>query len=166
MANRKPLDLQGHYRVLKVASDASLDEIRLSYAMAKQNASGALLKRIEDAFEALKDQDRRSTYDREGLEGSDLLRKPVTLAAAFGLLVIILAAVYGPGILRGMKSFREGQRVSDARTGHEFGTVIRYEPSHHFPQGSTLPAYLVRMAGTGEERWFPAYDMQASLDGR
>src|SRR6266850_1619431 len=136
MANRKPLDLKGHYRTLKVSSDASPDEIRLSYAMAKQNASGSLLKRIEEAFETLRDQDRRSVYDREGLEGSDILRKPATLAAALGLLLVTFAAIYGPGILRGMKSYREGQSVVETRTGREFGTVVRYEASHRFPQGS------------------------------
>ena len=166
MANRKPLDLEGHYRILKISPDASPDEIRLSYAMAKQNASGSLLKRIEEAFDILRDPDRRSAYDREGLEGSDVLRKPATLAAILALLLITLAAVYGPEILRGMKTFKEGQKVSETRTGREFGTVLRFDPAHRFPQGSTLPAYLVRMAETGEDRWFPAYDMQASLDSR
>lgn len=166
MVNRKPLDLKGHYRILKVSPGASPDEIRLSYAMVRQNASGGLLKRVEEAFETLKDAERRAAYDREGLEGSKILKNPATLGGAIALLVLILAVIYGPAVARGMKSFRQGQTLVETRTGRDFGVVVAHEEAHRFPPGVTAPAYLVRMAGTNEERWFPAYDLQSSCNTR
>src|SRR5882672_5249010 len=109
MASRKPLDLKGYYRTLKVSPGAGTDEIRLSYAMVRQNASGPFLKRVEEAFETLKDAERRASYDREGLEGTQVLKKPGTLAGALVVLVATLAIVFVPGLLRGMKTFRQGQ---------------------------------------------------------
>jgi curved DNA-binding protein CbpA len=166
MVKRKPLDLKGYYRTLKVSPGVEIDEIRLSYAMVRQNASGPHLKRVEEAFETLKDSTRRAAYDMEGLEGTKIFKQPSTLAAAAALLVLIIAVVYGPGLLRGMKTFKQGQTLVETRTGRPFGVVVQYEDSHQFPQGGSAPAYLVRMAGSAELRWLPSYDLQSICDGR
>ncbi|MBI3450344.1 MAG: hypothetical protein HY049_15695 [Acidobacteria bacterium] len=166
MAPRKPLDLKGYYRILKVSPEAPPDEIRLSYALVRQDANGPHLKRIEEAYETLKDPAKKAAYDREGFERPDPLKSPVTLAATVVVFIAILAAIYGPGYLRSRKSFQPGQTLVDVASGREFGSVVRFEDSHRFPQGSSTPAYLVRMPGAEGERWYPAYDLQASCEGR
>jgi len=166
MAKKKPLDLKGYYRALKVSPEAPPDEVRLSYALVRQGAAGPYLKKIDEAFETLRDPARRAAYDQQGHRKAGKPNKTAILAGALSLLVLVLAVVYGPGFLRGLKSFREGQTLVEIRTGREFGVVVRYDGSHAFPQGSTLPAYLVRLAASGDERWFPAYDMQAACKGR
>jgi len=166
MVKKKPLDLKGYYRTLKVRSDASAEEIRLSYAMARQDAAGPFLRKIDEAFDTLRDATRRTAYDRQGLEGRQALKRPSTLAGAMALLAVVVAGVYGPELLRGLKKFRPGQTLVEARTGREFGEVVRFEDSHRFPQGGSAPAYLVRIAGSKDQRWLPAYDVQAVCDGR
>src|SRR5262245_24237800 len=108
MAPKKPLDLKGHYRILKVSSEVSSDELRLSYALVRQDATGPLAKRIEEAYETLKDPARKAAYDREGLEGPEPMKSPITLAAAVVALTAVLAVAYGPAYLRSRKSFRPG----------------------------------------------------------
>jgi curved DNA-binding protein CbpA len=166
MAQRKPLDLKGYYRLLKIASDASPDEVRLAYAMAKSTAEGPHLRRIEDAYAVLKDPRKRAAYDKEGQKSFEPLKSPATLAVAAAALIGVFVWLWLPEINLRRKSFRPGQTLVEIRSGRPFGEVVRYEASHSFPGGSSGPAYLVKLGTTGSERWFPAIDLQATCDGR
>ena len=166
MAGKKPLDVRGYYKVLKVSPEAPPDEIRLAYAMSRQNAAGPHLARIERAFETLKDAGKRAAYDREGLRRPNPLKSPYALPVCVAVLIIVLGVLYLPGLLRGRRTFRDGQTLLDVRTGREFGVVVRSESAHRFPQGTVAPAYLVRPAAGGQERWYPASDLLASCEGK
>jgi len=164
--NRTPLDTKGYYRVMRVRPDCSLDEIRLAYAMAKQNATGPYLEKLEEAYETLKDDKKRAAYDAEGLQGVNYLQNPLTLTAAIVVLIVVFIFLWLPDIRLHGKSFQPGQQLSTASTRAPFGSVVRYDPSHTFPNGTRGPAYLVRLADSGIEQWFPAVDLQASCEQR
>jgi curved DNA-binding protein CbpA len=166
MAKKKPLDLKGYYRLLKVSPEAPVDEIRLAYAMVKQEAVGPYLKRLEAAYRILKDPKAREAYDKEGLSTFNPLKSPATLVVSIVLLITIFFWLWLPQINLRRKSFSPGQTLVEMRTGREFGRVVSYESSHAFPGGATSPAYLVRMGETGSERWIPAIDLQATCDGQ
>ncbi len=163
---KKPLDVKGFYRIIRVDPEASPDEIRLAYAMAKQNAAGAYLKRIDEAYGALKDPGRRAEYDHQGHARANPLKSPYTLAGSIAALVLVLAVVFVPAMSRRLRSFSAGKALVDARSGRAFGVVVRHEEAHAFPQGGSSPAYLVRLAANGEERWYPARDIQETCEAR
>jgi curved DNA-binding protein CbpA len=165
MAKPKPLDVKGHYRILKVATDAGVEEIRLATAMAKQNAAGPYLRKIEEAWETLSVAERREAYDRMGLDRPNPLKSPYTLAACVALLIGAFVWLYLPEIRMRSKTFAAGQTLIEVHTGREFGQVLERSTSHLFPQGVRAPAYLVRMAAGGD-RWLPAADLQATCDAR
>lgn len=158
--------MHGYYRALKVSTDASSDDIRLAYAMAKQEVAGPALKRVERAFEVLNDPARRKEYDAEGISKFDPLKSPWTLVAALAVLVGAIALLWIPDIRMRNRRFQAGQTLYGIQTRQEFGTVIRAESAHAFPDGIAAPGYLVRLAGSGEEKWFPAVDLQASAEAR
>ncbi len=166
MAKKKtPLDTKGYYRALKVSPEASVDEIRLAYAMAKQNAAGPYLARLEKAYDVLKDRESRAAYDAEGQQRTNYLRNPLTLVACIVVLVAAFALLWLPGIRLRQKTFLTGQELVTISTRAPFGEVLRYKPRHEFANGARGPAYLVRLAATGAERWFPAIDLQVTCEG-
>lgn len=166
MAPQKPRDLKAYYRLLKIAPDASPDEVRLAYAMARSTAEGTQLRRIEKAYEILRNPKRRAAYDKEGQKNLAPLKSPLTLGIALAALIGIFVWLWLPEISLRRKSFRAGQTLVEIRSGRTFGEVVRYDPGHSFPDGVTGPAYLVKMGTSGSERWFPAIDLQATCEGR
>ncbi len=167
MAQKKPTDLKGYYRLLKIAPDASADEIRLAYAMAKTTSEGPHLRRLEDAYEVLKNPKRRAAYDKEGQRTTiEPLKNPVTLVIAVVVLVAVFLWLWLPDINLRRKHFRAGQTIVEIRSGRPFGEIVRYEGNHPFPGGSSGAAYLVKVGSTGSERWFPAADLQATCNGQ
>ncbi|MCI0548625.1 MAG: hypothetical protein L0027_15240 [Candidatus Rokubacteria bacterium] len=166
MPPKRPRDTRGYYRALKIAPDASPDEIRLAYAMVKTTSEGPHLRRIEQAYQTLKDPRRRAAYDKEGQPRFDPLKSPITLVAAVAVLIAVFIWLWLPEINLRRKSFRPGQTLVEIRTGRTFGEVTRYEVRHSFPGGVTGPAYLVKLDGGGSERWFPARDLQTTCNGR
>jgi curved DNA-binding protein CbpA len=159
-----PLDVKGYYRLLKVSRMADIDEIRLSYAMAKQNAEGPYLAKLEKAYETLKIPQTRAKYDAEGIRQTDLLRSPFTLAAAIVVLIGAIVVLWLPEIQMRMKRFEPGQELVSASTRQQFGTVVNYDPAYQFPGGNRGPAYLVRLTDGSQEKWFPAIDLQATCE--
>lgn len=161
-----PLDRKEYYRVLKVSPEADHDEIKLAYAMAKQNAAGPYLAKLDEAWDVLKDRNKRAAYDAEGLEKTNYFRHPATLLAAIAVLVVVFVTLWLPGIQMRNKKYGPGQELVTVAGRQPFGTVVRFERQHSFPGGVTAPAYLVRMAGTGSEQWLPEIDLQASCAAR
>jgi len=166
MAKRKVLDVRGYYRALKVSPEVPQEEVRLAYAMAKQNAAGPQLKRIELAFEVLNSREKRKQYDTEGIAKFNPLKSPWTLVGAIVVLVASVLLLWIPEIRMRGKRFQPGQTLVETSTRREFGVIVRVESTHRFPEGITAPGYLVRLAEGGEERWFPAIDLQASCETR
>jgi curved DNA-binding protein CbpA len=161
-----PLDKKGYYRLLKVSPETSADEIRLAFAMAKQNAAGPHLQKMEEAYEVLKDKESRAAYDAEGQgQRASYLRNPLTLVACIVVLAASIALLWLPDLRLRQKSFQTGQELVTIGTRAPFGEVVRYNPRHEFANGTSGPAYLVRLAETGAERWFPAIDLQATCEG-
>lgn len=165
-SKKKPLDTRGYYRVLKVAPDAPQNELSLAAAMAKSTATAAQQRRIEEAFNVLKDPRKRAAYDREGIRAFEPLKSPVTLVVAVALLIAAFVWFWLPEIRMRSKSFNPGQTLVETRTSRVFGEVVRYESNHAFPGGVRAPAYLVRVGTGGPERWFPAIDLQATCEAR
>lgn len=159
-------DSLGHYRALKVNPAADVEEIRLAYAMAKQTATGPYLRRVEDAYEVLKDARRRAAYDRLGgapsIDWGKYLKSPWTLVVCVAILSAAIALIWVPDIRMRSKHFQAGQVLTLIGSGSEFGEVVRVDPAHRFPQGLVAPAYLVRLAGGSEERWYPEVDLQST----
>ncbi len=166
MAQKKPTDPKGYYRLLKIARDASADEIRLAYAMAKTTSEGSQLKRLEDAYEVLKNPKRRAAYGKEGQRVVEPLKSPITLVIAVVALIGVFLWLWLPEINLRRKQFRAGQTIVEIRSGRPFGEIVRYEGNHSFPGGGSGPAYLVKVGGTGSERWIPAIDLQATCNGQ
>lgn len=162
----KPLDTKGYYRLLKIAPESSHEDIRLAYAMARTQVEGQSLRRLEEAYKVLKNPKTRAAYDKEGLRQFEPLRSPVTLVAAVVLLIVSFVWLWLPEIQMRRKSFRSGQTLVEIRTGRVFGEVVRYETRHEFPGGMTAPAYLVKLGESGTERWFPAIDLQATVNAQ
>lgn len=163
----KPLDPKGHYRALKVSADAEADEIRLAYAMAKQNATGPYLQKIDAAYEVLKNPASREAYDKEGLsKGLDFMKSPITLLAAIAVLAVVIFFLWLPGIQMRSKKFEAGQVLVRKASGREFGKVIRVDPSHPFGAGVTTTGYLVELADGGRQVWLPAIDLQATCEAQ
>jgi len=163
----KPLDPKGFYRILKITPEASADEIRLAYAMAKQSAEGPYLQKLHAAYEVLKNPAAREAYDKEGLSQSlDFMRSPLTLVVAVAILAAVLYWMWLPGIRMHGKKFQAGQTLVRTSSGSEFGKVIRVDPSHRFGDSPATTAYLVELAETGKQVWLPAIDLQATCDAR
>jgi hypothetical protein len=164
---KKPLDKKGYYRILKVATDAPQEELGLAFAMARSTAApGPALRRLEEAYETLKDPRKRAAYDKEDSRNFEPLKSPVTLVVSVVLLIALFVWFWLPEIQKRSKSFRSGQTLVEMRTGRVFGEVVRYERNHSFPGGVTGAAYLVKVGTGGPERWFPAIDLQATCTGQ
>src|SRR5262245_40639890 len=166
MAKKKPLDLKGYYKLLKVSVEAGQDEIRLATAIAKQNAAGPYLRRIEEAWGVLSVPKRRQEYDALGHERPNPLKSPWTLVACIAILIGVFLWLYAPEIAMHRKTFSAGQRLMDSRTRQEFGTVVQVDQNHRFPNGEVRVGYLVRTADGGQDRWYPAIDLQSTVIAR
>jgi curved DNA-binding protein CbpA len=166
MARKKPLDIKGYYRLLKVSVDAGPDEIRLATAIAKQNATGPHLKRIDEAWGALSVPRLRQQYDSMGLERPNPLKSPWTLVVCAVILAGIYFWLYAPGIAMRSKTFTVGQMLVDIRTRQEFGIVVQVDQNHRFSNGEVRVGYLVRAASGGSDRWYPAIDLQSTMNAR
>lgn len=166
MAKKKPLDIKGYYRVLKVSVDAGPDEIRLATAIAKQNASGPHLRRVDEAWGTLSVLRRRQEYDAMGLERPNPLKSPYTLVVCIVILLGIFFWLYAPAMAMRRKTFSAGQTLVDMRTRQEFGTVVQVDENHRFPNGEVLVGYLIRSAGGGADHWYPAIDLQSTMNAR
>ena len=162
-----PLDPEGHYKILKVSPEAGADEVRLAYAMAKQNASGPYLQKLEAAYEALKDPKRREAYDGEGVpEGTPILKNPITLVVAIAILIGAIAFLWVPDIRMRSRKFEAGQTLVKMGTSRPFGKVIQVDRSHQFNAGPAMTGYLVELAENGRRVWLPAIDLQATCETR
>ena len=166
MQKKRPLDAKGYYRILKVDPGVGVDEIRLAAAIAKQNAAGPHLKKIDEAYDVLSNTKSREIYDKEGLERPNLLKSPLTLAVCAMILILAILLLWIPTMKLHGKTFTAGQTLVETRTGKEFGTVVRADHDHLFSQGIMAPAYLVRPADGAPERWYPAIDLQRMCDAR
>ena len=174
MAKHK--DSRGVYRALRVATDASDDEIRLSYALIKQNfEQGSRDPRwlaAQRAYDTLRVPGRRREYDQQQLRGRRGLKininfkkvnldNPKLLAACCGILMAIFVLVWYPLYGARFRSFSPGDRLVDLK-GRDFGVVVQAEEMHSFPGGPSGPGYLVERNDTRALQWYPALDLQGS----
>lgn len=170
----KHKDTLGYYRTLRVSTDAGDDEIRLSYALLKQNFDeGSRDPRwlaAQKAYDVLRVPARRREYDtqqsRRGGGGMKLdiklnLNSPKLLATCCGLLLAIFVLIWYPLYGARFRSFTAGDHLVDLK-GQEFGTVVQVEEMHTFPTGAAGPGYLIEKSDTRQLQWIPALDVQGA----
>ncbi|HET6372156.1 MAG TPA: hypothetical protein VFG76_02540, partial [Candidatus Polarisedimenticolia bacterium] len=105
--------------------------------------------------------DRSETLPLKRRRATSRLNDPRLLAACVTLFIGILAFVWLPLYGSRFKTFETGDRLLD-RSGFSFGVIVQSEEQHTFEGGVVAPAYLVKTAATGELRWFPMGDIQAT----
>lgn len=169
MSKRDP---QGYYQALNVSASASDEEILLSYRLLKQSFRqhcGKLnIGLIQEAFETLSDQEKRSEYDLLSRPAAASIRAtgvvdprfsaPVLLIGLIVVFMIVLAVVKGADIRASFVTFHQGDQLYFTEDNSSLGTVVAYEGSHRFQNGAQAPAYQLREAG-GHEEWYPARDL-------
>ncbi len=172
----KHRDSRGYYRSLGVATDAGDDEIRLSYALLKQNFDEATNDprwlAAQNAYDILRVPARRREYDAQEARGrigkskrgrgaSINLHNPKLLAVCCGLLLAVFVLVWVPLYGARFRSFTVGNKLVDLK-GQPFGVVVQAEEMHSFPGGHAGPAYLIELNDSRLLQWYPALDLQGT----
>ncbi len=162
-------DTQGYYRVLRVKTHASPQEIQLAYEMLTEWSDiqrGATLPEIQRAYGILANPDARAAYDRV-CNSPDVIpkgRRPLNdwriLAGCIVLFVAIIGFVWVPLYGNRFKTFAAGDRLIDLANA-PFGVVVQTAEAHEFPGGIRVEGILVDLAD-GDLQWFPAADIRAT----
>lgn len=177
-AEREPFahsDAQGYYRALRLAPEASAQEIQLAYEMLTEISDeerGVPLSEVERAYTVLINPGARRIYDRVCRSGASFTPRTSgptrrslddwrVLAATTALLVAILGFVWLPLYGDRFRSFSAGDRLVNLQ-GAAFGVVVETADRHDFPTGISAEAILIDLADGSGLRWFPAADIRGT----
>lgn len=159
----------GYYRILRVAPDATEEQIQLAYEHLEEMAPerrGASWTEIMRAYMVLMDKAARRAYDAldtapRKRPRKQLLNDARLLAVCVVLIVAIVGFVWVPLYGDRFRTFSPGDRLVTV-SGRPFGTVVKSEERHIFPGASPAPAYLIETEPSRELRWFPAADIKGT----
>jgi len=162
-------DTQGFYRLLRVKTHASRQEIQLAYEMLTEVSDaqrGATLQDIQRAYGILANPNSRAVYDKLcTMPEVKPKKRPLDdwriLAACIVLFIAIIGFVWVPLYGNRFKSFAAGDRLVDAESKAPFGVVVETAGAHEFPGGIRLEGILVDLHEGGLQ-WFPAADIRAT----
>jgi len=163
-------DTQGYYRVLRVKTHATPQEIQLAYEMLTEWSEaqrGATLAEIQRAYGILANPYSRIGYDRV-CTSPDIIpkgsRRPLDdwriLIGCAVLFFAIIGFVWVPLYGNRFKSFAAGDRLIDEHS-QPFGVVVETAQQHEFPGGIRVEGILVDLHD-GDLQWFPAADIRAA----
>jgi len=159
-----PLDLQGHYAILRLTPGAGLKEVEQAYrAMEEEWRQHQDVPRfqIQEAYRVLSDPESKAAYDAqtEPLADQASSARPMILGGILVLLFFIGGFVFPGFLVGGPDSFNAGDVLLNTSGEAVFGKVLRLKSSHHFPNATISDAYLVELPN-GEQRWYPASDLE------
>ena len=158
-------DSRGYYKTLNLEPGTGIEEVHLAYGFLKyewENEGTSPDRKVQEAYECLSDPARKAAYDARGgarlSSGSSRQRTAIFFSLLAALL--LFAAFVFPGFLRPKPApFSAGDHLVRESSGALLGEIVRREEFHRFPQGKVGAGYLVRLSA-GEERWFPAHDLE------
>ncbi|MFQ5701886.1 MAG: hypothetical protein ACE5HU_08600 [Acidobacteriota bacterium] len=171
-AERVHLDHQGYYRLLRLDTDATAEEIQLAFEMLGEwsdEMRGAPMAQIERAYRALINPASRRTYDlvctapsQQAEPRRGRLDDWRVLAACLVVFLGIILFVWAPMLTTRFKSFSPGDHLLD-QADQPFGVVVKSSDLHTFSANISSEAYLIRLDGSGDSRWFPAKEIRATF---
>ena len=159
-----PRDPLGYYRVLNLSPGANEAEIRLAYTFLKnawQHDRKIPRAKIKEAYDCLSDPKLKGTYDSGKKRArSDREWAAVGVSGAIMVALLLFAGLVFPGFMLPRPTpFASGSLLVRQKDQAPLGEVVRRDPAHHFTNGGSGSAYLVRFPD-GSERWYPTSDLE------
>lgn len=160
-------DPRGYYQTLNIEPGGPVEEVELAYRLLKarylKHRESQGIRKIQEAYETLRDPERRQAYDaigrpRRAAGGKARMGKPRMLGLLLAVLFTVVAIVYGPTLKANLTSYDPGDILYLRTNKLYFGTIMRYEKEHLFYNGASAPAYLIEDA-SGGSLWYPARDL-------
>lgn len=180
MSKSDPL---GYYAALNVSPGANDIEIVLAFKLLKrahlERRKSLDIGLVQEAYDVLRVPSQRNLYDQGKIarrggrtfvakrpRSSERTRGIVTLAVLAVILVAVLAVIYGSSIRATFIRFDPGDTLYRTGNVRPLGSVVQYDEHHVFPNGADVPAYRIKSASTGAEKWYPASDLERHYERR
>jgi hypothetical protein len=158
-------DPQGFYEALNIEPGASQEDVYLAYHFLKKKQGDGVeapeMERINAAYAALCDPQRRAAYDAQVVVGGTgrRMQAPTLVALLLVGQIAALGFMCGPDLKAKMTRFEPGEVLVLKSTEDFFGTVRLYDPAHAFHNGAVAAAYLIEADPRQRGEWYPAGDL-------